>query len=77
MNKLSQAKPKTFPKTKTSAATGQAERDGFGRFVVGSPAARAAGMKGANLTSGKFVKGSERARTAGSKGGRASKSKSA
>jgi general stress protein YciG len=45
-------------------------RDGNGRFVKGSTAAREAGRIGGKASSGSFEKGSERAREAGRKGGR-------
>ncbi len=45
-------------------------RDGHGRFVKGSTAAREAGRMGGKASTGSFEKGSERAREAGRKGGR-------
>jgi general stress protein YciG len=57
--------------TMTQRNTGQAgERDGHGRFVTGSAAAREAGSKGGIASTGSFQKNSERAREAGRKGGR-------
>jgi general stress protein YciG len=47
-----------------------AGRDGHGRFVKGSMAAREAGRIGGKASTGSFEKGSERAREAGRKGGR-------
>lgn len=45
-------------------------RDGHGRFVKGSSAAREAGRMGGKASTGSFEKGSDRAREAGRKGGR-------
>ena len=55
-----------MPAQRASAA----ERDGHGRFVKGSTAAREAGKLGGKASTGSFEKGSDRAREAGRKGGR-------
>jgi general stress protein YciG len=57
---------------RTRSTGPEGERDGHGRFVKGTAAAREAGSSGGKLSSGSFQKGSDRAREAGRKGGKES-----
>jgi uncharacterized protein len=58
---------------RTRSTGPEGERDGHGRFVKGTAAAREAGSIGGKLSGGSFQKGSDRAREAGRKGGNESK----